>query len=97
MPALPQERLDALKLAHDLGFSTWVSFEPVIYPRDSRALITKCAPFVDLFKVGTMNYHEQGKLVDWKTFAIRTIELFKELKITNYILKNDLKAYLDRV
>jgi DNA repair photolyase len=30
--APPEERIDSLKIAHELGINTWVSFEPVLYP-----------------------------------------------------------------
>jgi len=62
--ALPNERIDAIKEAHTQGIETWVSFEPVIYPQDTIALLNRTFPFVGHYKVGTMNYHPHGKSIN---------------------------------
>ncbi len=45
---------------------------------------------VDLIKVGTMNYHEHGKTVDWRRFGHEVKDLLEQLG-TPYYLKNDLR------
>jgi DNA repair photolyase len=67
--AYPLSRVDSLKKAHDLGITTWASLEPVIYPGTSLGFIEQCAPFVDLFKVGKLNYHSHAKSIDWNKFG----------------------------
>jgi len=56
----PNERIKNLKELHDLGFKTWLSFEPdpppAIFKHDPiRDVLHKCA-FVDLVVYGKMNY-----------------------------------------
>ncbi len=67
--APPWERIEALKIAHAHGIGTWVSFEPVIYPRETFKLLDMTTEFVGHYKVGTMNYHPQGRTVDWRQFG----------------------------
>lgn len=87
------ERIAALKKAHDIGIHTWVSLEPVWTPANTRALIQRTHEFVDLFKVGKINYHPQQKEVDWKKFTINVVELLEQLG-ANYYIKDDLKGHL---
>lgn len=90
--ALPAERIEALKLAHERGIKTWVSLEPVIEPAESLACIDACAAYVDGFKVGTLNHDKRAKEIDWHAFvheAVAKIEGYgKELYV-----KKDLKEY----
>jgi len=67
--ALPRERVSALKEAHDRGIETWVSLEPVIYPENTISLLEITRDFVGHYKVGTMNYHEHGKTIDWFAYG----------------------------
>ena len=87
------ERIASLKKAHDMGIHTWVSLEPVWTPANTRVLIQRTHEFVDLFKVGKMNYHPQQKEVDWKKFTVEIVELLESLG-ANYCIKDDLKGYL---
>lgn len=89
--ALPQERIDALKEAHKLGIETWVSFEPVIYPKDTRELVQLTRHFVGHYKVGTMNYHPQGKNTDWREYGWGMKRLMDTLGIKYYFKKDLLK------
>jgi DNA repair photolyase len=91
--ALPTERIESLKNAHKLGIKTWVSIEPVINPIVSLAIIRQTHKFVDLFKVGKMNYNAIAKTIDWTKFGNEAIELLKSLNKAYYI-KDDLKKYL---
>ncbi|MCK9185690.1 MAG: hypothetical protein M0Q16_10020 [Candidatus Cloacimonetes bacterium] len=91
--ALPEDRFEAARRAHDMGIRTWVSLEPVICPAESLQIIDLMEPYVDLFKVGTLNHHQLGKTIDWKSFgteAIRKLQKYNK----NYYIKEDLRAYL---
>lgn len=91
--APPEERIQSLKMAHDLGISTWVSFEPVFNPDAVLRLIEKTHEFVDLYKVGKLNYHPAANGIDWKQFghAVKTcLEYFGK----SYYLKEDLKNHM---
>lgn len=90
---LPSSRIEALKKAHSMGIETWVSLEPVIDPEESLAIIEKTHEFVDLFKVGVLNYHELSETIDWKSFGERAIELLEKLG-KSYYIKDDLKKHL---
>jgi len=87
------ERIAALKRAHDLGFKTWVSIEPVFDPAQSLDLIRQTHEFVDLYKVGTLNYAPEAKTIDWQQFGEDAIALLESLG-NNYYIKKDLKRYL---
>jgi len=87
------ERIVALKKAHEMGIHTWVSLEPVWTPANTRVLIQRTHEFVDLFKVGKLNYHPQQKETDWKRFAVDIVELLESLG-ANYYIKDNLKRYL---
>ncbi len=91
--APPFQRMDSLRHAHELGIETWVSCEPVIDPEQTFDLIRATAPYVDLFKVGTLNYHPHGKTIDWASFARQAERLLIRLG-KSYYLKKDLAAYI---
>ena len=101
--ALPSMRMKSLDDAHARGIPTWVSLEPVIDPAESLALIETTAKFVDVFKVGTLNY--SGKLppelqrqvrgIDWPKFARDAVKLLDDLG-ANYYIKRDLARHIGR-
>jgi DNA repair photolyase len=74
--ALPEDRIAALKEAHNLGIQTWASVEPVIYPEQSLHLIEMANDFVDSFSVGmlfryrgaTWTRAPEWPIVDWHKF-----------------------------
>jgi len=88
-----QERIATLKKAHEFGISTWVSLEPVFHPEDAYKLIKQTHKFVDMFKVGKLNYSEEAKKVDWHEFCIEVIELLQSLG-KDYYIKKDLLKFL---
>jgi len=90
--AIPEERIEALRKARELGIKTWVSLEPVIEPAESIEIIRQTHTFVDLFKVGKLNYHPMGKEIDWYKFLIDCIALLKECG-SQYYIKKDLRRY----
>lgn len=91
--APPGARIDSLKQAHDMGIKTWVSFEPVIDPQAVYRLIEKTHSFVDLYKIGKMNYHPIAKTIDWRSFGFEVRGLLNNLRKSFYI-KKDLAKYL---
>lgn len=91
--ALPADRIATLKKAHDLGIETWVSLEPVVDPEESLKIIELTHEYVDLYKVGTINYHEVANSIDWKKFGNDAIKLLEKYN-KKYYIKNDLKKYL---
>lgn len=101
--ALPVDRIGSLEDAHERGIPTWVSLEPVISTTESLALIEATAKFVDVFKVGMLNYSEklpwelrdQVKGIDWKRFAQDAVNLLDDLG-ANYYIKKDLARHIGR-
>jgi len=101
--ALPIDRMRSLEMAKERGILTWVSLEPVINPAESLALIEKTSSYVDIFKVGTLNYpnklpfelRDQVRDIDWKTFAQNAIMLLDSLG-ANYYIKRDLARHIGR-
>uniref|UniRef100_A0A6M3JNR2 Radical SAM superfamily protein n=1 Tax=viral metagenome TaxID=1070528 RepID=A0A6M3JNR2_9ZZZZ len=91
--ALPGERIEVLRKAHELGIRTWVSLEPVIEPDESLEIIRQTYKFVDLYKVGKLNYLPQAGQIDWPKFGKEAINLLRELG-KDYYIKKDLRGYL---
>ena len=90
--ATPEERIGSLRKAHELGIKTWVSLEPVIEPAESIEIIRQTHTFVDLFKVGKLNYHPREKEIDWHKFLIDCITSLEECG-SQYYIKKDLRRY----
>jgi DNA repair photolyase len=88
--ALPDERIEALRIAKKNGLSTWVSFEPVFNPDAVFRLFEKTKNFVDLYKVGKINYHPVEKTIDWKQFLVDVEKKFSGYPV---YIKKDLEAY----
>jgi len=91
--ATPSDRFDTLRQFHAAGIPTWASLEPVIDPEQSLEIIRQTHPFVDLYKVGKLNYHPIASAIDWASFAHRAVALLKRLGKPYYI-KKDLERYL---
>jgi len=91
--ALPSERIDTIRQFHAAGITTWVSLEPVIDPLAALEVIRQTHPFVDLYKVGKMNYHPIADAIDWRQFALDAVALLDALG-KRYYVKNDLAAFL---
>lgn len=91
--ALPSDRIATIREAKKAGIHTWVSLEPVIDPVASLEIIKITHEFVDLFKVGKLNYHPLAEKINWHKF---TMEVVKTLEKYNcqYYLKVDLRQYL---
>jgi hypothetical protein len=68
-----------------------VSAEPVFDVEATLAMIEATHEFVDLYKVGKMNYLRLP--IDWREFTERVVELLNRLGAKHYI-KKDLQPYL---
>jgi DNA repair photolyase len=90
--ALPTDRIEALRIAKAAGLETWVSLEPVIDPDAAVRLIDQTHQFVDLFKVGKLNYHPLADKIDWADFLERVEVKLDEHGAKRYI-KIDLEAF----
>ena len=91
--AIPEERIAALIKAKEKGIKTWVSLEPVLHPPTALYFIQELADYVDIWKVGKLNYHPLEKEINWRDFATNARDALESVN-AEYILKKDLKAYL---
>lgn len=91
--ALPENRIEALKTFHSHGIFTWVSLEPTIDVESSLQIVQETHEFVDLYKIGRINYHNLTKTTDWRDYTLRMIDLCQRLGVKHYI-KHDLQPYL---
>jgi DNA repair photolyase len=91
--ALPGDRIKALKAFHRRNIYTWVSLEPTLDCDSSLAIIKRTHSFVDLYKIGRVNYLPMTKTTDWKDYTERMVELCAKLRVTHYF-KKDLQQYL---
>jgi len=89
----PDERLSTLKAFHAAGIYTWVSLEPTLDVEASLAIVAATAGFVDLYKVGRVNYSGLTKTIDWQDYTMRMIDRLNGLGKAHYI-KRDLQKYL---
>jgi len=91
--ALPDDRIATLEKAHGLGMKTWVSLEPVLDPEAVYEIIAQTHTFVDMFKVGVLNYHSHAKTIDWTRFTVEVVEQL-ERHGCEYYLKEDLRKWI---
>jgi DNA repair photolyase len=91
--ALPSNRIATLERFHQLGIYTWVSLEPVFDTEATLEIIRRTHPFVDLFKIGRINYSTLTKRIDWREFTERVLEVLAETG-AGYYVKQDLQPYL---
>jgi DNA repair photolyase len=89
--ALPADRIETLKRFHEAGIYTWVSLEPVIDVEATLEIIRRTHTFVNLYKVGKLNYCKRD--IDWREFTGQVIELLAQTNSERY-LKKDLQPYL---
>jgi DNA repair photolyase len=91
--ALPGDRIIALKRFHSAGIFTWVSLEPTLDVEASLAIVKRTHRFVDLYKVGRVNYLPMTKTTDWRDYTMRMVDLLSRLDAAHYI-KKDLQPFL---
>lgn len=91
--ALPNDRIDTLKIFHAAGIFTWVSLEPTLDVESSLQIIEKTHQFVNLYKIGRANYLPMTAKTDWRDYTLRIIDLCAKLSVRHYI-KRDLQKFL---
>ena len=91
--SLPEDRMVTLREFHDRGIYTWVSLEPVLDTAATIEIIRQTHAFVDLFKVGRVNYTGLTKKTDWKQFTADVLNVLHEVGAKHYI-KKDLQPFL---
>lgn len=89
----PEDRISTLRKFHERGVFTWVSLEPTIDVEASLAIVDTTHEFVDLYKVGRVNYVGLTKTTDWRDYTLRIIEKLQRLGNAHYI-KKDLQPFL---
>lgn len=89
--AMPSDRISALKTCFNRGIYTWVSLEPVLNAQSSLKIVEETHEFVNLFKIGKLNYNKST--IDWREYTLRMIDLCQRLNVAHYI-KHDLQPYL---
>lgn len=100
--APPAERVEILKKAHDMGIETWMSLEPVIWPKDTLEIIRQTAPYCDHYKIGSISLYptlqitdaekERLKNINWIEFRKQVEALFIELGKSYYLKNSIIKA-----
>lgn len=95
--ASPEERVEVLKFFADNGVKTWASFEPVIFPEQSLAMLKEIAQFINHVKIGKLNnYKGLDKGVDWAEFIKKSVDICRAKGVKFYI-KKDLREFNDGV
>lgn len=89
----PDDRISTLRTFHERGIFTWVSLEPTLDVEASLAIVDATHEFVDLYKVGRVNYVGLTKTEDWEDYTHRMIDKLNALGKAHYI-KKDLQPYL---
>jgi hypothetical protein len=97
----PHERIAVLTAAHEKGFSTWASLEPVIYPTQTIRMVLLTSGVVDLYKVGHTNHVEDFppelqeivNRIDWLKDGPEIIKKAQETGAEVYV-KKDLREAL---
>lgn len=91
--ALASDRINTLKTFHEAGIFTWISLEPTLDIESSLQVVKETHEFVDLYKVGRVNYLPMTLTTDWKDYTHRMIDLLSKLNKKHYI-KHDLQPFL---
>jgi len=91
--ASPLDRMSALKCAKENGIQTWVSLEPIIELEETLEVIQNTYQFVDLYKIGKLNYHPLAEKIDWVDVLDKVIKELKHFGCQYYI-KKDMLPYL---
>lgn len=91
--APPADRIAALRRFHEAGIFTWVSLEPTLDVEASLRIVGETYRFVNLYKVGRVNYIGITKTTDWRDYTHRMIALLGGLGVAHYI-KKDLQPFL---
>jgi len=86
----PQSRVQMLAAFHDAGVKTFASFEPVIEPDESLAIMETALPYLDEIKIGKWNHDQRANATDWHSFLSRALALARPTGVAIYV-KDDLR------
>lgn len=76
-----QERIEAMRKLHDMGFKTFASIEPIIDPEISLDIVNATKDVCDLFKVGIMSGRKIGyNWVKMRRLMDRLVEMSRQGK-----------------
>lgn len=89
----PASRICTLEAAKLRGIHTWVSFEPVLDPKDVLHCIRSFSGFIDKVKIGKLNYHPSD--INWAQFGREAVAACEEMGL-DYYIKDSLRAEMDR-
>jgi len=93
LAAIPEERIEALKIAKEKGIKTWVSFEPILEAEETLKLYETTKDLVDFYKVGKISRYKVN--VNWDSFANEIVDrLEKDKKF--FFVKCDLRPHLQK-
>ena len=85
-----EDRIEAIRVAHERGIKTWVSLEPVIDPDEAFQTLAFLHRWVDFWWIGKLNgWPETEAKVDWVDFK-KKVKEFMEAVGGNYRLKKSL-------
>jgi len=98
----PEERLEALREAHEEGVKTWLSIEPIIpgitYPQ---LIVAETLDYVDWYVLGAFNYFsrfarnmKKFMLREWYRRHVREAIETLEINGRPYFVKRELRLYL---
>lgn len=82
-----------IESAKSQGIKTWVSFEPVIDPKEVLDCIRMYGNWFDKIKIGKLNYYPSD--IDWKKFGEEVESLCKTLGL-DYYIKDSLRAEMEK-
>lgn len=90
-----EERVESLKLAHDMGIETWVSLEPVMFPEEAFKVIDLTNDYVGKYKIGkiTKFSYPGSDDIDWREFTLGIMQKLDKMG-KDYYIKNSLRQYL---
>jgi len=89
------ERVESLKIAHEMGINTWVSIEPPIIPEEALGVINLVEPYVSAYKIGKWNHETDAENIDWKDFGYKVYGKMKEIG-KPYLIKADLAKFMSK-
>lgn len=89
----PDDRIATLKTFHEAGIFTWVSLEPTLDVATSLEIVHQTYEYVDLYKIGRVNYIGLTKTTDWEDYTLRMVDVLCETG-AQYYFKRDLQPYL---
>lgn len=81
--ALPHERIEMLKEFHKNGVKTWVSFEPIIFPKQTINLLNLTLDFVNEYQFGKLS--DEKRVIDWDYYINLIVNILRTKYIPFYI------------